>query len=174
MKRIFIFFGICGSMIGLPDARGQSTIAPSIINATGGTGTTLGYVCEWSVGEMTMVSTFTGLSVIVTQGVLQDDSLASTGVRNTGLAEQMQVFPNPASTVVNLRFTAVAPGLLGYRLMDITGQVITNASTAVKQGVTIEQVDISGLAAATYLLQVTFKPDGNLEQMTTYKIDKLK
>ncbi len=171
MKRTYILMGVFVSLIGLPNARGQS-IGPSTLNATGGTATIGGNVYDWSIGEMTMVSTFTGSSIIVTQGVLQPSS-NTTAVHNASLTDNLQVFPNPASSLVNLQYVSAAQGTLTYRLMDMTGKTIMNNSTAVSQGVTVQQINIAALAAATYMLEVCVMTDGMTRGTTSYKIEKL-
>ena len=173
MKRTFILLGACVSLVGLPDARGQS-IGPATLNATGGTKTIGSNVCDWSIGEMAMVSTFYGTSTIVTQGLLQNEIMIKAGVANTNLTGRLQVFPNPASATVSLQYTAAQPGALSYRLMDMGGKVILSSSSMVSQGTATEQVNIASLAAATYMLEVSFKTDNNAAETTSYKIEKLK
>ena len=172
MKKIFVLMSVLVWLWGLPNARGQS-IKPSTFNAAGGSGTIGSNKFDWSIGEMTMVSTFTGSSVIITQGLLQNNKLG-TGVPALSAGERIQVFPNPANTLVNLQYTTAIQGALSYRLMDMTGRTIINYNAQVPQGVTLEQLNISELAAATYLLEVSFKANGATEEMTSFKIEKLK
>ena len=164
--------GVCVSLIGLPVARGQS-VGPATVNAIGGTGTISGNFYDWSIGEMTMVATFTGTDLIITQGVLQND-LSHEGVANTTLANHLLVFPNPSSSIVNVKYASAANGTLGYRLMDMAGKIIINHSARVTQGITVEQLNISQLAAAAYMLEITFDADNTAREMTSYKIEKLK
>ena len=171
MKRsvlVFLLVGISGIHI-----RAQS-IAPGTLNAAGGTGSAGSTEFDWSVGEMTLVSTFSGSSVVVTQGVLQPSDAWPADVKNTVLLKQLQVFPNPASSVVNMQYTASVPGKLNYRLMDMAGKVLSNHSIDVKKGVTDERIDISSLACATYMLEVSITQDGSNRETTSYKIQKIK
>ena len=172
MKRNYVLMSVFLSMLGMHNARGQS-IGPSTLNSTGGSGTIGTTIFDWSIGEMTMVSTFTGSSVIVTQGVLQNNKVPD-GVGHLDITNQLQVFPNPASSIVNVRYTAAGPGKLTLRLMDITGKLITTSNTQVDQGVTSEQLSIADLAAATYMLEVSFKGNSGTQGLTSYKIEKLK
>jgi len=165
--------GVFSSLIGLPNARGQS-IGPSTLNATGGTAIAGGNTYDWSVGEMTMVSTFTGSTVIVTQGLLQPDSLHSSGVPSTALLQHLQVFPNPASSLLNLQMTASAAGTLSYRLMDMAGKVIITSTAKLPQGTTTQQIDISRIAAASYMLEVYYTTNGDNVETNSFKIEKLK
>src|SRR5437016_6012346 len=87
-------------LAGAIHIRAQS-IAPGTLNAAGGGGTVAGNKFDWSVGEMTMVSTFTGSGVIVTQGVLQPYHYVPTAVSDPHFADELQVFPNPATSAIN-------------------------------------------------------------------------
>lgn len=173
MKRTLLLTGAFISLIGFHNTSAQ-TIAPNIINATGGSGSIGSYMYDWSIGELCMVSTYYGSDIIVTQGLLQNDISFAAGVVNKTLDDGLQVFPNPASSEVNLRLTSQAEGNLSYRLMDMTGKTIKTSNTDVKPGTTLEQLNISEIAAATYLLEVSFKTAGHDAEMTTYKIQKLK
>jgi hypothetical protein len=169
MKRCFILIGL---QLCLLQAHGQS-IGPATVNATGGSGAISGNTYDWSIGEMSMVATFYSSAVTITQGVLQNNP-STEGVPSTSLAGHLQVFPNPASTVVNLQYTSVSRGLLSYRLMDMAGRIIASRSTEVSQGVVTEQVNISTLAVASYMLEVLFKSDNEVAKISSYKIEKLK
>jgi hypothetical protein len=172
MKKTFILLGLSLSCAALNSAKAQS-IGPSTLNQTGGSATIGGDVFDWSVGEMTMVSTFSGASVIVTQGVLQTEILPS-GKKEVPLVGQLQVFPNPASNMINVQFSAVSAGNLICKLTDMTGKTLTTKKLAVNQGTTTEQIEISRLAAATYMLTVSFEAPGKTQETTNYKIEKLK
>jgi len=149
------------------------SIGPATLNATGGYTTIGTNEFEWSVGEMTLVTTFSTSGIVVTQGVLQPRDIP-TGIPHTALLTNLIVFPNPATSVVNLQYTSAGQGKLTYRLMDMAGQLIRSAAVDVKQGTTSEQINIAPLACATYLLEIAVNMEGNPTEMTTYKIDKLK
>lgn len=174
MKRTFIILGTVFVVAG--NATAQESITPKTINASGGSGQAGTTYYDWSIGEMIAVSTYynMGKNIIVTQGLLQNEISTPVGTKDTRLAQNLQVFPNPASTMVNVQLTSLLQGTLSYKLMDMAGRVIINQSTLVKQSVTTEQLNIAELAAATYMLEVSFTENGAAKQTTSYKIDKLK
>ncbi len=154
-------------------AQAQS-VRPSAINATGGAKIIGSNDFEWSVGEMTLVSTFTTPSVIVTQGVLQPGDV-TLGVPATGdLSKALRVFPNPATDYVNVQYTSPANGTLSCRLFDVAGKDISSQNITVAGGHAAGQIDIRSLAAATYMLEVTFLPDSGSPEISAYKIQKYK
>jgi type IX secretion system substrate protein len=169
MKRTFIIIGAFVLLAGIPKARAQSTL-----NATGGTNTVGAWEYDWSIGEMALVSTVDSSGLIITQGLLQNDLMINVKVADVNLSEHLQVFPNPATSVVNVQYIATGDGQLGFRLMDMTGKTIMNHTQDVKQGITTEQLNISQLAAATYMLEVNFTDNTTAVAHTTYKIEKLK
>jgi hypothetical protein len=173
--------GTLFSLIGLSNARGQS-IAPNIFNASGGSVLVGGIYYDFSIAEVSLVSTVYDTSIvnstkdtlIVTQGLLQNDISFPASVPNTQLSQHLLVFPNPASSVVNVQYTASLSGVLSYRLMDMNSKVVIENSSNVSSGTNKEQINISNLAVATYMLEVTVKSESNNPQTTTYKIQKLK
>jgi len=160
-------------LAGITKSRAQTGVAQATFNATGGTGTIGTTEYDWSIGEVSLVSTFYGSKIIVTQGLLQNERSTPQKAENTTLANHLQVFPNPASSTVNLQYTSVEAGTLGYRLMDMTGKVVMSRNAEIKQGIATEQLNIGNLANATYLLEVTFKDEQNEVATTSYKIEKL-
>lgn len=169
MKRTFILISVFASLAGLQSAKAQT-----VLNATGGTRTIGTRVFDWSVGEMALVNTSTTSKIIATQGLLQNNIMIKQGVGGTDIGNKLAVFPNPASSVVNLRYTSATSGELNYRLMDIVGRVLITNSADISNGVTNLQLSIADLAAASYMLEVSFSVNGTTVDRTSYKIEKLK
>lgn len=159
------------ALIGLPQVRGQS-IWPSTLNASGGSAVLGGRTYEWSIGEMTLVNTAITSSIVVTQGLLQPER-GVTAVDDRNILKYLSVFPNPANNTINYTFNSPQQGVIGLRLMDMSGKVIQEKSNDVKTGMNTGQLDISSLAAATYLLQVNLSSGETIIETTAYKIQKL-
>lgn len=171
MKKAILLIPL--SFAGLTCLHAQS-VGPATLNAMGNTAIIAGNEYDWSVGEMSLVSTFSGSSIIVTQGVLQP-SEGSVGVPvNGSLARQIQVFPNPATAVVNIQYTAQNTGVLSYKLMDMQGKLIASKSIDMQQGVATNQVNVSALANATYMLQIIVSDGNTTSETVSYKIEKIK
>jgi hypothetical protein len=172
MKKLILLIPL--ALIASVNIRAQS-VAPGTLNSAGNTKTIGGNEFDWSVGEMTMVSTFTTPGIIVTQGVLQPDDYLPEGIQKTdGLVKQLQVFPNPATSVVNIKYSSSGNGSLSYRLMDMNSKIITTKTTNVAQGTTLEKVNVADLACATYMLEVTVNAGNGSQETMSYKIQKLK
>jgi len=169
MKKLILSlpFALCV----ITGAKAQSA-GPATLNANGGSASIGANEFEWSVGEMVLVSTFTAGGTTVTQGILQPFERSHEGVANTELQKQLLVFPNPASTVVNIRCDAAAGGTLSYRLMDVTGSIISSNTVKLNMPSITTQVNISGLAAAVYVLEVNIASEKGTSK-SSYKIEKL-
>jgi hypothetical protein len=171
MKRTIILVGACLLLVGLPDSRGQSTL-----NATGSSQIVGFTQFDWSVGEVSLVNTFYGPkenNIIVTQGLLQNEQMTPEAVSGITLAKNLIVFPNPASSVVNIKYNSDVAGTLSYRLMDMTGRIIISYNGTNSHSTINEQFNISELAVAAYMLEVSFKDNNNAVATTSYKIEKL-
>jgi hypothetical protein len=169
-KNLLIFS--CSFLLAATGANAQSA-APATLNAAGGSVAIGGSTFDWSVGEMTMVSTFSTSSIIVTQGLLQPAPKNSDGVKQVSLLQDLQVFPNPASSIVNIQFKSSLQGTLDYVLMDMIGKTIMNDAVDIKQGGAAAQVNIAALANASYMLKVTLSAGSKSKETTSYKIQKL-
>ncbi len=82
--------------------------------------------------------------------VMQTIHPTSLSVSNTATSE-VRVFPNPAKDLLNIQFAQAPEKGAVIRLLNLNGQVVR--SEAATQA-TMQQMNVSGLAAGTYLLQV--------------------
>lgn len=76
---------------------------------------------------------------------------ASTGIAGLSLENQVEIYPNPANSVVNI----TTPGGSEIRMIDITGQeVLTIEETSEK-----EAVDVSFLSKGIYFVRISSGTD---------------
>jgi hypothetical protein len=170
MKRATIMLALCGCF-HLHTA-GQS-IGPSTLNAQGGSGAISGKIIDWSVGEMTMVSTFTASNIVVTQGVLQPPP-QQTGVNTTQKQDRrIVVYPNPAETAVFIKGRLDKAGDISISLYDMNGKLLSNKKVHFNDGLFTEELSVREYAAGNYLLNVHYTTNG---QSTPYSfnISKIK
>lgn len=167
-KRTLFIFLMAFSALGV---KAQS-IGPSTINSAGGSAVVSGNTYEWSVAEMTLVSTGTAGSITVTQGILQPQSIP-TGISETGsLTSQMQVYPNPAQTQVFLQPSFSAGDEMVYTLYDATGKSLATRKVVLQTGKELQTIDLRAFAAGQYMLQVNLKHKG-APAVISYKIQKI-
>jgi hypothetical protein len=147
------------------------SIGPSTLDAAGGSAGLSGNTYEWSVGDMAVITTYTSGSLVVTQGTLQPFNIP-TGVNVITLDKQLKAYPNPATNTVFLEYDLNSKGKLTYILQDITGKVILQKTLAVSAGSSKETISMNALASATYMLNVSYKPDQGEQQTVSFKVIK--
>ncbi len=148
------------------------SIGPATLNASGGSATMGAAVFEWSVGEMTLVSSFVNSGIIVTQGILQPVEVTLGVAATTVLPGEIRVFPNPASDVVNIQCSALNAESLSWKLFDMSGKELNSQKIVVTSGQATGTVDLSSVAAAIYILEVTIVSDSRKVEIRSYKIQK--
>lgn len=151
-------------------ARGQS-IGTRTVNVAGASTTVNNQVHEWSVGEMALINTFSSSTLTVTQGVLQPVDFP-TDVPYVRLDEQLDVYPNPATATVYLKYNLVNRGTLAYVLTDIAGKKLKEHTIEGKVVAGTEAIDLSAYADGSYMLNVVYT--GGLQPETvSFKIQKI-
>ena len=64
------------------------------------------------------------------------------------------VFPNPAATVANLAFNAVADGNAEIRITDQLGNLVLRKTVTVNEGENSSKLDVSSLANGMYFIRL--------------------
>jgi len=70
---------------------------------------------------------------------------------------EMKIFPNPASSILNVILTLPSSEQLVYSIYDISGRNLLHSTAVHGGGTKINQIAIDALAPGTYLLQVVGK-----------------
>ncbi len=166
MKKYYFLFGFAVLSIGLS----AQMLTPTVISSTGGFSSNANGSLSYTVGEMTMVQTFTASGNILTQGFQQPtDNI-------TGLIDMTRdefgsfvVYPNPA--VDNLWYGMEFPeaGRVSITLYNDIGQRITDVyNSNYDSGKIVEETNVSAYAAGLYFLAVTFTSakDGKVYTIT--------
>jgi hypothetical protein len=84
------------------------------------------------------------------------DFFTPAGIKQVNNADFMHLYPNPASSVLNLNLTLDAASHLSYEITDISGQVVTRAEDInANAGQNIFSINTGAMAAGTYLLTLT-------------------
>jgi uncharacterized surface anchored protein len=109
-----------------------------------------------------------GDNVIIIDNVEEPLSVDETILSATTL------FPNPANDIVHINFTATTGDrILKMRLADMSGKVLIEDGRRMKSGLNETAINISHLAAATYLLAITVSDESGNETSIPYKIQKV-
>jgi hypothetical protein len=137
------------------------SLTPTVIASTGGFSSNANGSLSYTVGEMTMVQTFSANGNILTQGFQQpNDNVTGLLDLTQGPFGSFVVYPNPA--VDNLWFGLQLPeaGKIQVVLYDAIGQKITDVyNSSYDTGKIIQQLNVTPYAAGVYLLTMNFVSD---------------
>ncbi len=146
-------------------------VAQTTLNASGGSHRFSSGVYEYSIGEMTVISTEVGSDIIVTQGVLQIEDVSLGMEEQSSLIQGLSVYPNPTKNKVYIKPSLGKSGEFSMKLYDLLGRLILEKKTFLHSGREEQELDLSLLSDATYMLNVEFM-DGNERYHNSYKILK--
>ncbi len=149
-----------------------SLYAQSTLNASGGGGTIGSNSFDYSIGEMTLVSTETSTAIVITQGLLQPEEKFATSTEDIIISQdQLSIYPNPTAAILNLQPQFTTGGQMQLLLIDATGKTLIRKECVLTSGTEKQQIDISGFSVGNYLLNVHFT-NNKTTSRNTYKIQK--
>lgn len=148
-----------------------SITAQSTLNATGGSQTLSSGTYDYSVGEMMVISTQSNAVITVTQGLLQIED-PSLGVSQSVFSNHnLKVYPNPVDNILYIKPDLQGAGELTVKLFDLHGRRILQKNFSLQTGLEKQQLNLSTLQQATYMLTVQFDR-GKQSYRQSYKIIK--
>ncbi len=169
-KTTLFLFGALSALQGMS----QTTI-----NVTGNSAVIHGMTFDYSIGEMTIVSTAKSANLIVTQGLLQPQ--ASTGSSNTtdsdnqhisSMAGMINVYPNPTSHVLYIETKDQQAGDFKYQFFDATGKLVASSKELQKEGANKYSFNLQSFASGSYFLMIQKSGDNGNVEAISYKIQK--
>lgn len=162
----------------------QSTVEPFTLNSTGGNYVNRGnfalpnFSFIWSVGEATMIETFTTANRlnILTQGVLQpftDKDLQTIPIQGF-TKEEIKVYPIPVNTLLQFDLFSNDTGRVVIQLYDLLGRTLGLRDFQYNTLPVNQKIDFSRYASGTYFLRVSLYNNGSLKKNSVFKILKLR
>jgi hypothetical protein len=161
----------CFTLLGYSAIYAQ-TLSPTVIASTGAYATNANGSLSYTVGEMTMVQTFSAGNSTLTQGFQQPNDKV-TGLLNVAESDEGSfiVYPNPAVDNLWYGYQFAQSGTITIDLYNALSQKLSTVFEGnYTGGKIVEQLNTSSLAAGTYFLNLhlTGANDGNA-QLTTKK-----
>ncbi len=149
MNRLLLL--LCFSLPSLCSGQNYG-LCMQVISATGGSGAQGNYDVSWTVGEIA-ITTLSGVSHIATQGFHQPDVCTPVSTSNLDLAALgIEVFPNPATSSLTIRYAGELPSSLSTQVFDVLGnQVLTPMLLTVPEGT---RIDTETWPAGIYFMQI--------------------
>jgi len=149
------------------------------LNVAGNSAKINGMSFEYSIGEMTIVSTERTTNLIVTQGMLQPSGSGSAAndvpANNTlnDLADQIKVYPNPTQNILFVETYETQVGDYSYQLFDGVGKVVVSQSGQTVIGLNKFTLDLQSYAGGSYYLMLRKLGKTNEAENYSFKIQKL-
>lgn len=144
-----LFFFICVSVCS----------SQTVINTTGQTIQSPGYIIEYSIGEIA-ITTYAGANNVLTQGVLQPN----IKVINPDCAlinAPFQYFPNPSYD--KLRLVGQYNWINAYQVFAADGKLVRN------QKFYNNEIDLSNLSSGIYFVRMLPGCDNNYKTIKIFK-----
>lgn len=153
--------------------------APEIISPGGGTSYTSNLSVEWTLGELAVQTTRTG-KLLMTEGfhqpILAVDRIGSVQAEQTGMpgtvnttsSVELEVFPNPFHTFIQVRFDMPTASLIELTMMSMEGKRVTEME--VLPGTTSTSLDMQHYPPGIYLLHFR-SAEGHYSE--TFRISKI-
>ncbi len=156
MKKLFSII-----IVTLPVLLMAQTAERQVIGSAGGYFIATGLQVSNTVGE-TVTATANASSLIVTQG-FQQASTNSVGIEEEELGFAMKAYPNPASDVVILDFSAEKEQQLRIYLLDAQGRQMLPTEQLNVAGNMLHHVKLTGIAPGNYYIRL-LSTDGKLNK----------
>ena len=154
-------------------------VAPSVTNTGGGTFQSGYYQFEWSIGELALVGDMTSSnnSLVITNGFIQSHIQYPAGNNTNNIFgnEEIKVFPNPATSYVEINFFTKQKGRIRISFYDGAGKKVYTTSDSYYGVGMIKRIPVSHLPNEVYMLRVDLDPfPGSSAKKGNYKIIKIK
>lgn len=152
-------------------------VAPTVMNTAGRSFKSGYYDFEWSIGELALVGNMTNSDFVITNGFIQSliQYPAKDNSNNIFADDEIKVFPNPASSYVEINFLTKQRGRIMISFYDGSGKKILTTSDAYYGVGLIKRIPVSRLPSEVYILHVDLDPlPGYSAKKGIYKIIKIK
>jgi len=154
MKQILIIICLVACCV---ITRGQS-LSPQVLASTGGFFSNAANSFSYTVGEMTMVQTFSNGNIILTQGFQQSDETPTgiPAVTNNDFGT-FTLYPVPTVDKLSFNFQFSENGSISISVFNDLGQKTADVYNATYSGgKTAENLNVSVYPAGIYFLTLSF------------------
>ena len=157
----------------------SNVFSQQTLNVAGNSARINGMSFEYSIGEMTIVSTERNANLIVTQGMLQpsnvpDKTQTSPSANNLNdLADQIKVYPNPTQNILFVETYETQIGDYSYQLFDGVGKIVLSQSGQTIIGLNKFSLDLQSFAGGNYYLMLRKLGPTDEPENYSYKIQKM-
>ena len=128
---------------------GSFVFGQTSVNASGGSVSNTSGSISYSIGQVAYQST-SNASGSVSQGVQHAFEISTLSIEENAFKLSLMAYPNPTQDILNLRVGNYSQEKLAYKLIDLEGKVISEASMLSEE----TTIDMKQLQVATYFVEV--------------------
>jgi len=144
------------------------TITHSVVASAGAnhTNAETGYSVSWTLGEPVIGTLVSNDNTITLHQGFQQGSLLIVSINSVEFTSEIMVYPNPATSYVNIKVDGSSSGSLNLEIIDIHGRL-----RATRQGITNEDVvtiNTDNLNPGVYMLRF-FSEDRTVKTISLVK-----
>ncbi len=167
MKKLVLII----AMSGLSYSLYSQSLSPAVIASSGGFFSNGAGMLSTTVGEMTMVKTFSSGSNFLTQGFQQptDVAVAVPELKNNHVA--VSVYPNPGNGMFNIALNTDQDSKVVLNVHDVLGRSVAGKNFDHASGFNVHQLDLNNLTEGIYYLEIISKE--STTGTATRKVQKL-
>lgn len=168
MNRFLHLFFLLGLLCTTQYLSAQIGICNQVIASAGKATVQGGRMYAYTVGEP-FIFTLTATSKIITQGFHQPDLCLPVLTNDLDInAWELEVYPNPASSVIHIRYSNEQKGQLSAQVFDLLGRPVIQQTTLDQpDGSTL---DCSNWQAGVYLIRLQ---DNRTRSAATVRVIRL-
>ena len=158
----------------LPLLATSQTLTPTVVASSGGFATASNGSLSFTVGEMTMVQTFSSANNFLTQGFQQPEDLG-VGIPDIPVySGGLVIYPNPTNGAFSMQFTGDEETNKVITMYNSLGQIVRQFTINQTTGVNKVDFDITTFAQGMYVIELKLRnTDGDLVPVIS-KISLLK
>jgi hypothetical protein len=141
------------------------TVSPNVLAPSGAWFSNGTFSLSSTIGETTLVQTFSDATNILTQGFQQPLEVTTDIIDVLPNINQVHVYPNPSNGNFVVSFQFESAGTIVFRVFDIIGKTIDKTEIGFDQGVTLHNFNLNPLADGIYFMEAvaTFS-DGSTQR----------
>jgi len=155
----------------------SQSITPAVTNVSGGSAINGYYQFDWSVGEMSLINEMSSTrNLLVTNGFLQPYLLNPWNYypNDQFSIYEIRVFPNPASSYVEINCFTKQQGTLKISFFDGVGRKVYSDESRIYGVDLIKKISVNHFASGSYLLRIELDADPYFSsKQGVYKIIKV-
>lgn len=166
-----------------------SPVTPATFNIGGGsTFINPSFEVDWSIGESTVIETFTGKNAYsntivgtnwnVTSGILQPfdkNHIIFNSAVPFWTNQEIRVYPVPTPDIIYIDFRSTTTGKISIQLLTIGGNVLGVKEFSQLNGTSTASWNLKNFSSGSYLLRILLRSDdGKILKQGTFKFEKIK